>query len=251
MSEHTELSLTEALANKYSGQEWAFVPQVPNATGMNKTRTADGLAMSLWPSKGLHLHGFEIKVARSDWLSEIQDPTKANAFARYCHYWWVVAPTGVAKIEEMPADWGWMAPTKTGLRVKKAATFVQEPEPIDFVLLAGIFRACLRSSDSEKRVRQARQEGYQAGVSTANRRAETNKSVEQERDERELRYLRKSIADFEESSGVKISRWDAGRIGEVVSAVMATDKLTERLARTRDELQKVVASCDRALETTQ
>ena len=45
----------------------------------------------VWPSRGLYLHGFEIKVHRNDWLRELKNPAKAEEIAGYCHFWWVVA----------------------------------------------------------------------------------------------------------------------------------------------------------------
>jgi hypothetical protein len=47
--------------------------------------------MSLWPSRGIELHGIEIKVSRNDWLKELGDPAKADEIARFCDRWWVAA----------------------------------------------------------------------------------------------------------------------------------------------------------------
>src|SRR5690606_35500940 len=98
----TESDTEQAMRCKYGGQEWACLFNVANGTGMNCNRRADAIAMSLWPSRGLTLHGHEIKVARSDWLREIQDVSKAEAFAKHCHYWWIVAPKCTVKLEELP-----------------------------------------------------------------------------------------------------------------------------------------------------
>ena len=65
----TQDELIEKLSRKYRPPEWAFLVQVKNGVGWTrKDRTADALAMSLWPSRGLELHGFELKSRRSDWL---------------------------------------------------------------------------------------------------------------------------------------------------------------------------------------
>jgi hypothetical protein len=88
----TAKELTKLLSERYKGPEYAFLPQVRNQTGYGNTRdgirTADGLALSLYPSRGIHLHGFEIKVSRSDWLTEKAFPAKADAIGKYCHFWW-------------------------------------------------------------------------------------------------------------------------------------------------------------------
>ena len=66
-----------ALARKFCAPEYALFYEVANATGSAATRSADAIAMGLWPSRGLYLQGFEIKVSRSDWLSELKNPAKA------------------------------------------------------------------------------------------------------------------------------------------------------------------------------
>lgn len=57
----TEYELFQALRPLYPAAEYALLPQVANATGARTKRHCDALALSLWPSRGLHLHGFEMK----------------------------------------------------------------------------------------------------------------------------------------------------------------------------------------------
>lgn len=212
---HTEASITAMLASKYSGSDWAFCSKVPNGTGMQKDRTADGLAMSLWPSKGLHLHGFEIKVSRSDWLKEIQDVSKAAAFSRYCHYWWVVAPKGIVKLEEMPGDWGLIEAGKS-LRNKKAAT-LRDPENPDHALLAGIFRACNKQDDNMNAIAAARREGYRQGCAETEKRFEKKIDPDAILSKRKLERLQSALDEFEKRSGVSIDEWSGRSIGDDVN----------------------------------
>ena len=76
------------LSNKFPSPQYAFLSQVRNQTGYGNLsdgiRTADAMALGLWPSRGNYLHGFELKVSRSDWLNELKDPAKAEAIAKYC-----------------------------------------------------------------------------------------------------------------------------------------------------------------------
>lgn len=76
------------------------------------TRYADAIAMNLWPSRGLAIHGFEVKVSRGDWLRELKNPAKADVISAYCDYWWVVAPEGIVLAGELPHGWGLMVPNK-------------------------------------------------------------------------------------------------------------------------------------------
>ncbi len=54
--------LWKALPRRYPQTEYALFSQVRNATGFaSRIRTADAIALSLWPSRGLALYGFEFK----------------------------------------------------------------------------------------------------------------------------------------------------------------------------------------------
>ena len=72
--------LTSLLRARYAKKgrrhQWIFLTNVRDTTGRPKgsrRRYADAVAMNLWPSKGLALHGFEIKVSRSDFLTELRE----------------------------------------------------------------------------------------------------------------------------------------------------------------------------------
>lgn len=211
----TAKEITQLLRSKYCGDQWAFISEVPNGTGLEMKRRCDVLAMCLWPSKGLHLHGHEIKVSRGDWLTEIQDVSKAAAFSRYCHYWWIVAPKGVVKLEELPSDWGLICPINSGLRAQKPAT-LNSPELPTHSLLAGIFRACCKASAAEAEIRAARDQGYSTGFTQARKGYEGSKQTD---DNRRYESLKRSVDDFEKSSGIQITTYGGKRLGELVKAV--------------------------------
>lgn len=93
------------------------------------SRRADALYVGFFASRGKRLTGFEVKVARSDWLAELDQPAKAEVWHPHCHSWYVVAPdTEIVRPEELPDGWGLMIPdpnprTKTRMKVVvKAAT---------------------------------------------------------------------------------------------------------------------------------
>ncbi len=138
----TEASMTNLLRLRYTAPEWAFMAQVRNGTGFSRrvTRTADAIAMSLYPSRGLHLHGFEVKVSRGDFVKELKTPEKAEDIARFCSFWWIVAPdTNVAPVEMVPANWGLLVIKGDALTVAKQAT-QKESVPLDTPMIASIFR---------------------------------------------------------------------------------------------------------------
>lgn len=138
----TERRLLDMLAERHdrshgNGTEWAYAEHVANNAGFSKTNTLDAMAMHLWHSKGLALHGYEVKCSRSDWLRELGRPEKAEAFtspseyqALVCRYvageplvdyFWVVAAPDVVKRGELPEPWGLLVANESRLRQVKAA----------------------------------------------------------------------------------------------------------------------------------
>lgn len=94
------------------------------APGTN--RRCDLLHVGVWQSRGQRLTVHELKVSRSDWLKELSEPAKAEAWWPYCHEFWIVAPDGVVDPTELPDGWGLMAPPANGRHrkfrvIKKAA----------------------------------------------------------------------------------------------------------------------------------
>src|SRR4051812_18306594 len=76
----TARDLVAALERRVPRPEYVLLEQVRGATGITEgaDRSADAIAMSVWPSRGLELHGFEVKVSRGDWLRELREPAKAE-----------------------------------------------------------------------------------------------------------------------------------------------------------------------------
>jgi hypothetical protein len=100
-------------------------------SSFDSPRIADFIAQDTWTGgyygagnpRQYPRHGFEIKVSRSDWLNELKQPDKAEAFIPYLHYWSLVVPEGMEiKDGELPNEWGLYIITKRGVRIKKAPT---------------------------------------------------------------------------------------------------------------------------------
>jgi len=134
-------SVWSALRKRFPSPEWAYFEEVRNGTGFSRRqdRTADALAFGLWPSRGLELHGIEVKVHRSDWLREKKDPDKAEEISRFCDRWWLVTDADVAHLEEIPVSWGWLEFDGKRLKERKAAP-ERQALPLDRPMIAAILR---------------------------------------------------------------------------------------------------------------
>ena len=65
----TEADVARVLGTRYAAPEWAFLTRVRNQTGYGnpQIRTADALAMNLYPSRGFEISGFyECKFCKCD-----------------------------------------------------------------------------------------------------------------------------------------------------------------------------------------
>lgn len=152
----TEADMVRALHAHYgvrygNGRRYAVATQVRSHAGFDARRTADYVAMDLWPSKGLLLHGHEIKVSRSDWLTELKHPEKAAEFVPYMNCWWLVVPDrSIVHDGELPAGWGLMALSGACLRVARAAKR-QEAKPLTPARLAALLRAVALTAAANER----------------------------------------------------------------------------------------------------
>lgn len=251
----TEANVLAALAARYPKPAWAFLPQVRNGTGWTRNeRYADALAFSLWPSRGLELHGFEIKVSRSDWQRELADPAKADTFSRHADRWWVVAPEGVVLPGELPATWGYVVATLRGDKVVLAtrtnAPITPDVDRLPKSFVASVLRAAQRDDPAEAeiaaRVYRAVAEQREANEKTFAARVEGMKQSHAA----EVSQLRSTIQRFENAAGVRLSDYpwngtSAESIGALVKALVQG-----RLEEKRRELENLYLTTQHLAETT-
>lgn len=193
------------LADRFSAPVYSILFEVPNATGGGRGRSADALAMGLWPSRGLLLHGFEIKVSRSDWLRELKRPEKADAVCRYCDRWWIVAGSeGIVKDEELPPTWGLLVANHSKLWTQVDAPPL-EPAAMDRAFLASIMRQVHAQAETNKAIEEAKALGIQIG--------RDGRQGEIDRTKASLASLESKLQRFEESLGIPLSEMDASQWG--------------------------------------
>ncbi len=125
--------------------------QVPDGTGMFQNRWIDVAVFQMWSTKGLSRSAFEVKVSRSDFLSELQHPEK-HAWCKECfHFFWFVAPKGIIQLDELTNNVGWMYPRGSQLCIAKQAKHNSNPK-LDDHLLAGFLRAAHKEIEKSKQL---------------------------------------------------------------------------------------------------
>ena len=138
----TDAEMLLALKSHFSSPEYVLLPQVRNGAGFSATRTADAIAMSVWPSRGLSLFGIEIKVSRSDWMRELRNPKKAEEIAQFVDHWYLaVGSEDIVQDAELPPTWGLLVPGKkpNTLRIKTPAPKL-EAKPMSRTFLACLLK---------------------------------------------------------------------------------------------------------------
>lgn len=148
----TSADIAAALRDRYRAPECAIAFEVAQGTGLDARRHVDAVAMELWPSRGLAIHGIEIKVTRNDWRREKANPEKAEEIARFCDFFWIAAPKDVVPQDELPSAWGLLEFDfkARGPKLKAAVKAVRtEARTVDRKFLAAIFRAATRPADPE------------------------------------------------------------------------------------------------------
>ncbi|MBM0128188.1 hypothetical protein [Pimelobacter simplex] len=127
-SAHTERSMLDRLNVRYSsrvtnggwtGAKYLRAEHVPAGLRLQRHRICDFVATSMHSTRWAReqpvafppvFHGHEVKVSRSDWLTELRDPSKADAFRPHMHYWWLVAAAPDIVRDDLPEGLGLLVP---------------------------------------------------------------------------------------------------------------------------------------------
>ena len=231
-----------ALEKKYCAPSWAFFTEVKSSVGFGNRR-ADGIAVAMWRSLGLEIHGFEVKCSRPDWLNELKDGGKSDGIFRYCNRWWIVAADdSIVRDGELPPTWGLQIPNGRGIRVVAKAPKLT-PDPLNVWFVAEIFR---RSFDSQKQPEALALE-FQRGRELGKTEAtpyDLKYKIEQ------AEKLKERVKEFEEVAGIKIDHWrPAKEVGEAVKMVLehGPEKIKQQLGDAREKVQRLLKEFDDVL----
>ena len=233
----TSGEIGDRLATKYRGEEWSLFFEVRNSTGYGvQERYADAIAMGMYPSKGLKVHGFEFKSSRTDLVRELESVAKSAAIQKYCDHWWLVlGREDLIKAGELPSTWGLMVPDGDGLRTIMVAPELK-PCALDRRFLASILRCSKRAilaSGSEAREKSAEDAGYRRG-----------RVDEKSQMGYEIGKLKKAVKAFEQASGINIvDKWQGERIGAAARFIIESG-----VDRVNRELEMYLKNVRRFLE---
>lgn len=236
------------LRKRYPVNEFALLEEVSNAPGFNRSRSADFVLMSLWPSRGLGLEGIELKSFRGDWLNEKKKPEKAESIFKYCDRFWLLTDgEHIAKLEEIPETWGWMEIKNGKIFVKKEAPKLA-PQTMDRNFLACLLK---RASCKEGYVRR---EEIQAKIDEARNEGQSLEARANRMQSEKFDELKKACEEYRTVTGIDLldARWryTAKDIGKAVKFVQdgGTDAIANRLisleSTAKDILNKITTGIE-------
>ena len=248
----TAADIRAGMSARFADPEWAIMWEVGESTGGASGRYADAVMMSLWPSRGLELHGVEIKVSRSDWKREAADPRKAEAVGKYCDRWWIHTPPGIVQdLSEVPPAWGVREFDGAKWRTLREAEKNPNPEPV----ARGFLAALLRRADGtmrgmmHKAIQEAQTAQYRAVEDARSAIQQSINDGVTKRMER-LEAREKNLTMFEEAFGQKIPDYHDPkgftRLGRLCAALDKAGidgrwdgavKLAERMAQISENLK--------------
>lgn len=204
-----------AALRRHYGDGYALVEQVANGTGARAERHLDAVAFGLWPSRGLAIHGIEIKVSKADLRRELAEPLKAEAVARFCDRFYIAAPAEVVSdmvglgFDMHAPGWGILAVSgggdQTRVTVAREAADKQA-DPIDRGFVAAVLRRLPNLSDEARtEIRNQLWEEHREAL-------DREREVGGERARAELDRVRADIREAEEAAGFPLAQWGS-RLG--------------------------------------
>jgi|SRR5665213_221063 len=213
----TTLKLMNLLKARYGPPDWGLLEEVRDGTGFATAgRSMDALAFGFWPSRGLEIIGFELKVSRSDWQRELAKPEKCESFFKYVDRWYMVfADDKILRPGELPSTWGALVPRGDKLMCKVEAPKL-ESEPVNRLFLMSIVRNFQKNwvakSVLDERVKSETAVKIEKSIDAAKNSMQFQLA--------EFKRLTDKVTRFKESSGVDIEgEWDVKGIGEAVKFV--------------------------------
>jgi hypothetical protein len=228
--------LRAALQVTFPLPEYATFFEVTDATGGRASRSADAVSIACWPSRGLLVWGFEIKVSRSDWLREKKDPEKSCAIQKYCDRWVLVTSPKVINDGELPLNWGHYEYTGGRLQCRKQAPELK-PEQLDRLFLASLLRNAAKAHRAlaASELIEERQ--------SFNREFEERVKREAERISARQSAASVAIDRFKEATGIDLCEWSGEQAGPDFAIWRKLRELFrwERLDTRAKELTKLAA----------
>lgn len=241
---YTEGMIQRLLSERYKAPEWAYFAHVPDSTGSMATRIADGVAMNLYPFQGFKLTCFEIKVSRSDLMSELKDITKSECVGKFCDYFVLVIPKGIVLAKELPNHWGLMEVDGESLYTTRKPKQNESIAPFTRGFIASVLRRgsengeetpIMRSLDQERQKLEHERHVYE----NARKRLDEMAGLREKEMNEKRELLEEREKMFAEASGLFIRSYEGNRHVPALLRAASSKKIFDKIAELRDLLKYI------------
>lgn len=243
----TSTEVLDSIERSFSAKGgWICIREISLVSNLG--RRADAIALQTYESRGVHLHGFEVKVSRADWRRELADAAKADELVAVCRYFSIVAAAGIVDVADLPEGWGLFEVRGLDRRLFRVRAAAERPETrvLSLDSLARILRRSIdgiRAPGNEARQAE-RDAAYKAGLKAG--QAQGGDAWDRTRYE----DLVKVVRAFEAASGIDLNDWlnerRADRLGKAARMVLEAPgtvaRIAEELARYGTTLQELAAA---------
>jgi len=241
----------QLLRTKYPENECVLIREVSDSTARH--RSLDFMVINLWESRGLSVIGIEVKSYRGDWLNELKNPAKQELHAPYCDFFYLfTTDEKVAKLEEIPENWGWMTERGGKIFILKKAPKLKA-EPIPKKLMIGMIRRAADKSDFIHK--DSIKEEIQKKIDNALERRIADNQREIERLKYKYDEMAESVKAFEDAFGMPfpIHSWTIAKpkkIGEALKFVLNNDisVMYEKLKDIQGSTQKLLDKANQSIQ---
>lgn len=248
--------IKDALHRRYNrpsqgreGEQWICLEEARSGAGFaGGDGQCDFLAINTWQSRGMDLIGHEVKISAADWKAELDQPAKAERFARYCRRWWVVAPSDLAARikDEAPPAWGVLGVSDKGVVRERRPAPARDAEQVPAWWWIGWLAQIDRQH--KRRLPQLVQAGMAEERQTIEARIREQVDSRRQYADQEAEKLNDNIEALKTATGIDIRRawsYDFGRLRHAWSLTRGGIDL-EGLA---GQLRRAAESIDQARET--
>jgi len=214
---YTSKILKQRIGERFPSPAYSTLFEVRDATAGMATRSADAISFCAWPSRGFDIIGFEIKSHRGDWLNELKTPEKAENIYKYCDKWYIVGSDNIIHADEVPNNWGWLAPEGNGLKeIIKPKELKPKEVSKEFVMsiMRNVNNSYTLNSKIENKITEE-----------AERRLKFEKAAH-ERQLEEYQDFKDKVTQFEKSSGLTLGhtwKYSLKDLGKIVNAIINSD----------------------------
>lgn len=222
---------------------------ITEAQAPGTSRRIDLVRIGLWNSRGRGIDAHELKVSRADWLRELDDPGKAEAWWPYCHRFWIVAPPGVVEEPELPEGWGLMLPpaSSRSRRFKVAVKPATKEPEVSVALMVELIR---RTDNTRLGQIEQLQSDHRRELSRVKYEMQDDASLQ--RMSPQVRGRLDLLEQLEEHLGVKLDSFSFGDVVQpahlaagmkaAVRDAAHAEKLRQRIT---EQLGREIDGCDR------